>query len=125
MIYHLVPRAEWVAEPDRPYRAASLETEGFIHCSPDEATTLAVANAYYGAVSGPLLAVRIDGAAVTERLAWEPPSGSAPPGIDPDTRFPHLYGPLDRAAVTTVFEVRRDAAGRFGELIPAERLPSG
>ena len=32
-VYHLVTRSLWECEPGLPYRAASLEAEGFIHCS--------------------------------------------------------------------------------------------
>lgn len=57
-IYHLVPHGEWFNAGDHhPYRPASLAAEGFIHCSPDEATTLAVADIYFADVAEPLLAV--------------------------------------------------------------------
>jgi hypothetical protein len=35
MIYHLVALDDWLALPDRPYTAASLADDGFVHCSPD------------------------------------------------------------------------------------------
>src|SRR5262249_5183364 len=46
MIYHVVPLDDWLALPDRPYSPASLADDGFVHCSPDEATTLAVASVF-------------------------------------------------------------------------------
>ena len=33
LIYHLVPRAIWEARPEAAYTAASLASEGFIHCA--------------------------------------------------------------------------------------------
>src|SRR4051794_21851098 len=47
VIYHVVALDDWLAFPDRPYAPASLSEEGFVHCSPDEAVTLAVASAFY------------------------------------------------------------------------------
>ncbi len=46
MTYHVVPAAEWSADPGRAYAPASLAEDGFVHCSPDEATTLAVVDAF-------------------------------------------------------------------------------
>jgi uncharacterized protein (DUF952 family) len=106
MLFHLVPLSRWSAAPEAPYAPASLAAEGFVHCSPDEATALAVADAHYREVSEPLLVLRID----EERLGgvevrWEGP-------------YPHLYGPVDRAAVVGVLQVRRDADGRAVGLFP-------
>jgi uncharacterized protein (DUF952 family) len=112
MIYHVVPAAEWSAAPDQPYAPASLAEEGFVHCSPDEATTLAVVNAFYRAAPRPLLALVIDEARLTSRCVWEAASPAPPPGVPEGTLFPHVFGPLDRAAVTRVLVVGRDEEGR-------------
>lgn len=108
MIYHLVPKTEWDARPGRPYAPASLGEEGFVHCSPDEATTLAVANAFYRTAPRPLLALLVDEDRLTARCAWEAAAPAPPPGVPDSTRFPHVFGPLDRDAVTAVLEVRWD-----------------
>ncbi|MFD4257133.1 DUF952 domain-containing protein [Streptomyces sp. NPDC058534] len=112
MIYHVVPLAEWNADPGRPYVPASLAEDGFVHCSPDEATTLAVVNAFYRAAPRPLLAVLLDEDRLTARCAWEAAAPTPPPGVAEGTLFPHVFGPLDRDAVRRVSEVRWDGTGR-------------
>lgn len=109
MLLHVVPEPEWTAGPEAPYRPASLASEGFVHCSPDEDTALAIVEAHYRDVPGPLLLLLLDEALLTAEVRWE---GSG------DRRFPHVYGPLDRAAVVGVREIRRDAAGRVTGLAP-------
>ncbi len=103
MILHVVPLDEWSADPHLPYRPPSLATEGFAHCSADEASALAVADARYRQVPGPLLVLCVEESALAAEVRWEG-AGSV--------LFPHVYGPVERAAVTAVLEVRRDAEGR-------------
>ncbi|MFC8919700.1 DUF952 domain-containing protein [Streptomyces sp. NPDC057116] len=110
MLLHVVPEAEWPAGFGDPYRPASLASEGFVHCSPDEETALAVVEAYYRDVPGPLLLLALDEALLTAEVRWE---GGADGG-----RFPHVYGPVDRAAVVGVREIRRDGSGRVTGLAP-------
>ncbi|MGW2048841.1 DUF952 domain-containing protein [Streptomyces sp. NPDC001858] len=111
MIYHVVPLADWAEREDRPYAPASLAQEGFVHCSPDEATTLAVVDAFYRSAPRPLLALVLDVERLTARCEWEAADPAPPPGIAEGTLFPHVFGPLDRAAVVRVLEVRWDAEG--------------
>ncbi|MFF3690935.1 DUF952 domain-containing protein [Streptomyces sp. NPDC002187] len=108
MIFHVVPADEWTADTERPYAPASLATEGFVHCSGDEPAALAIADALFRAVPE-LLVLQIDDAALDAEVRWE---GSQ------DARFPHVYGPIERHAVTSVLAVRRDADGRARELTP-------
>ncbi|MER6324407.1 DUF952 domain-containing protein [Streptomyces coelicoflavus] len=112
MIYHVVPLAEWNADPARPYAPASLTTDGFVHCSPDEATTLAVVNAFYRDATRPLVALLLDEDRLTARCVREAPEPVPPPGVAAGTLFPHVFGPLDREAVQRVLEVRWDDGGR-------------
>jgi uncharacterized protein (DUF952 family) len=112
VIFHVVPLDEWLAAPDRPYSPASLAEEGYVHCSPDEATTLAVANAFYRDVQGPLLALRIDEHKLDVVVRWENADPAPPPGTSAGTRFPHVYGPIARDAVEGLLEIARDGEGR-------------
>ncbi|MFI8188601.1 DUF952 domain-containing protein [Streptomyces sp. NPDC085946] len=121
MIYHVVPRAVWNAEPDRPYAPASLAREGFVHCSPDEATTLAVADAFYRDAPRPLLVLVLDERRLGAECVWEAAAPAPPPGVAEDVRFPHVFGPLDRDAVVRVLEVVWDAEGRAAGLDAAGR----
>lgn len=108
VIYHVVPQADWTASPDRPYAPASLADAGFVHCSPDEATTLAVVNAFYRTAPRPLLALVVDEDRLGARIAWEPAGQGPPPGVPEGTLFPHVFGPLERDAVTRVLRVAFD-----------------
>ncbi len=115
MIYHVVTSAEWAgwdARPDAPYAPASLAEDGFVHCSPDEKTTLAVVNAYLRSAPRPLLVLLLAEERLTSRLAFESAAPTPPPGVDEDVLFPHLYGPVDREAVDRTLEVVWDEDGR-------------
>jgi uncharacterized protein (DUF952 family) len=117
MIYHAVPLAEWSASPEGPYAPASLEEEGFVHCSPDEATTLAVVDAFYREAPRPLLALLIDESRLTSRVVFEAAVPAPPPGVPRGTLFPHVFGPLDRDAVARVLEVRWAPDGSAAGLV--------
>jgi uncharacterized protein (DUF952 family) len=112
MIYHVVPKDAWDARPDAPYAPASLQDDGFVHCSPDEASTLAVVNAFYRDAPRPLLALLLDEGRLGARCVWEAADPAPPPGVADSTLFPHVFGPLDRDAVVRVLEVRWDEEGR-------------
>jgi uncharacterized protein (DUF952 family) len=102
-IYHLVLRRAWEAHPDQPYRADSLTSEGFIHCSFAQQVAGA-ANRFY-ADQQDLLVLHIDPARLTSPLREEP-SGTG-------EVFPHIHGPLNRDAVVAVQPLARDADGRW------------
>ncbi len=51
--FHLVPEAIWTAaDPAAPYEAASLATEGFIHCTDGVAALGETFDRYYAADRG-------------------------------------------------------------------------
>jgi uncharacterized protein (DUF952 family) len=112
--YHLTPAAAWAVTPDdEPFRAASLADEGFIHLTHHMADLVDVANTFYRSEAGPHVVL-------TVALRWL----TSPWRYDGDERFPHVYGPLDRAAVTEVRPIDRDADGAFLAIErPDERRP--
>lgn len=116
MIYHVVPLVDWNADPGRPYAPASLAEEGFVHCSPDEATTLAVVNAFYRAAPRPLLALLLDEDRLAARVEWEAPVPVPPPGVSEGALFPHVFGAVNREAVVRILEVRWDEEGQAAGL---------
>lgn len=116
MIYHVVTPADWSARPEEPYAPASLAEEGFVHCSPDEPTTLAVVNAFYRTASRPLLVLLLDESRLTARTEWEAAAPTPPPGVSDEVLFPHVFGPIDRAAVDGILEVVWDGDGRAAGL---------
>lgn len=113
MIYHITSRAAWSEAQKRgEYRADSLETEGFIHCS-TESQVVPVAEKYYKGQDGLCLLV-IEPALLSSDLRWEPPSGGAPPpGVPEGDLFPHIYGPINLDAVVQVFDLQANPDGKY------------
>jgi uncharacterized protein (DUF952 family) len=113
MIYHLTSRQAWhEAQPRGEYRAESLESEGFIHCS-TEMQILPVAEKYYKGQEGMLL-LAINPSLLTSALCWEPPSGGAPPpGVPEGDSFPHIYGPINLDAVVNVYDLEANPDGSY------------
>ncbi|GAB2609112.1 DUF952 domain-containing protein [Streptomyces capparidis] len=112
MLYHLLPLDDWLRDPDRPYAPASLATDGFVHCSPDEATLLAIADAFYRQTPGPLMVLLVDEDTLDPEVRWEEAVPEPPPGCAPGTLFPHVHGPINRDAVVGMMELVRDDEGR-------------
>jgi uncharacterized protein (DUF952 family) len=133
MMLHLVLKAEWEALPaGQPYVAPSLAQEGFIHCTDGEEIMLQVANRFYRGQAGEFVLLEIDEAKVTAQVKREAPIDPKPVvasspeaeanmGGDAPVRplFPHVYGPIDRAAIAAVRPVLREADGRFIGFGPA------
>lgn len=96
-IHHIAVRSEWeAAQADGEYRRStlgqSLDDVGYIHCSTTEVwpTTL---ERFYGGCTEPLVLLTIDPALVEAEILVE-------------GGFPHIYGPLPVAAVTSVEPIR-------------------
>jgi uncharacterized protein (DUF952 family) len=101
--YHLVPAEAWMAAPPgEAFRAASLDEEGFVHLTHRMADLVDVANAFYGGEQRPHFVLTIDLLRLT--VPWR---------YDGDERYPHVYGPLDRAAITEVRPIPRTPDGTF------------
>lgn len=113
MIYHLTSRQAWSKAQQRgEYRAESLESEGFIHCS-TESQILPVANTFYKAQQDILL-LEIDPSRLTSELRWEPPSGGAPPpGVPEGDVFPHIYGLINLDAIAKVYDLEANPDGSY------------
>lgn len=103
LIYHLVTPAAWAERPDDPYRAASLETEGFVHASYAHQVAASANRFYAGAAELLVLAIEPD------RLGSPLKAEQAGSG----ELFPHVYGPIDRAAVAAVLTLARDGTGKW------------
>lgn len=112
MIYHVVPLREWNALPHQPYAPASLTEDGFIHCAPDEETTVTIVNAFYRTSPKPLVALLVDEARLTAPCVWEEAAPAPPPGVPESAPFPHVFGPINRDAVERVLDVQWDEEGR-------------
>jgi uncharacterized protein (DUF952 family) len=113
MIYHITSRRAWQEAQQRgEYRAESLESEGFIHCS-TRTQVLPVAEKFYKGQSGNVLLI-IDPSLLASELRWEPPSGGAPPpGVPEGESFPHVYGPIHLDAVVKVYDLETNPDGSY------------
>ena len=113
LIYHITSRVAWNEAQQRgEYRAESLTTEGFIHCS-TRSQVLPVFEKFYKGQRG-LLLLLIDSALLSSDLKWEPPSGGTPPpGVPEGDLFPHIYGPINLDAVVRVVNLEADIDRNF------------
>jgi uncharacterized protein (DUF952 family) len=106
VLIHLCQRTAWEnSQAAGEYRAASLETEGFIHCSRPE-QILSVANTFYREQAD-LVLLWIDPGKVQPEIRWEAADNQV---------FPHVYGPLNLDAVVAASAINQDEAGVFRKL---------
>jgi uncharacterized protein (DUF952 family) len=101
---HLVPEAVWEAHnAAQPYRPAAFEADGFVHCTDGDDEMVRTANRHYRADPRPFLVLTLD----LER------TGSPWRFDEPGRPYPHVYGPIDPAAVVAVRRISRDPDGTF------------
>ena len=103
LVFKIVDRASWDTLPAAaPFAGSAVDlADGFIHLS--SAAQVAGTAARHFAGRRGLLLVAVDPAALGDALRWEPSRNGEP--------FPHVYGPLPRAAVRWVSELPLDDAG--------------
>jgi uncharacterized protein (DUF952 family) len=115
MILHITSKQDWSdAQARGEYIAPSLATEGFIHFSTDK-QAIHVANAFYRGHSDLVLLV-VDESRLKPELKWEAPAGPPADTISEADLFPHLYGPLNLDAVTSVLDFPPEADGGWRSL---------
>lgn len=102
-LLHVAERDAFAARrDDSHYAPAAFAAEGFVHlCTP--AQLAGVLERYYRDREDLLLLV-LEADALDAELRWEDTTGRG-------ERFPHLYGPIPRAAVREARAIRTDAAG--------------
>ena len=96
-IYHLALESDWqAARRTGAYTVSTLgrtlEQEGFIHAA-HESQLVGVNDRFYRDVREPLVKLTIDTDRLTSEVREESVGGET---------FPHIYGPLDTAAVIGV-----------------------
>jgi len=105
MIFHITQRIEWEeAVRAGEYRAASLNDQGFIHCSTPE-QVVRVANVLFAGQCG-LVLLCIEVGKLEAKVRYENCEGGA-------DLFPHVYGSINLKAVVDVVDFHPDADGRF------------
>jgi uncharacterized protein (DUF952 family) len=110
-IYHLTPRGFYESIPaSLAYLPQDYDKDGFIHCTRGADLLAFVANRFYREVPSGFLMLVIDVRALTAPLKYE--------ALDPAVPypFPHIYGPLNREAISEAVTMIRDADGTF--LVP-------
>lgn len=103
-IFHITKRSSWELFPDRPFVDRSLEAEGFIHCSRRDQVLIPANGLFRGQPD--LVLVVIETTKLTSPVVYEDCYQS---GME----FPHIYGPLDRAAVVAVVDFPCRSDGGF------------
>jgi uncharacterized protein (DUF952 family) len=109
IIYHVATAADWArAQRDGEYttstRGRTLGEEGFIHAS-TAGQVAPVANLFYKGEPD-LVVLVIDTERVGSEIRYEQVPGW-------DAPFPHIYGPLNAAAVVDTRPLEADPDGEF------------
>ena len=111
VLLHLCTAAEWqLAREAGEWRPASLGEVGFVHMSSPKQVHLPANRLYAGRTD--MVALWCDPTKLGAAVLWEPGVPSDPESMT----FPHLYGPLPVAAVTSVTSYLPDADGVFAEM---------
>ncbi len=110
MIYHFITETDLARDlTGDTFAPPSLTSEGFIHCSTLE-QVLAVAN-FLAPYSEEMKLLAIDDSLVTPEIKWED-------SMQDGRLFPHIYGTLNRNAITATHHLDWD--GEEGYALPQE-----
>jgi len=104
LLLHITPRDAWEAQGTTGYRATSLSSEGFIHCSTPE-QVLGPAHALFRGQAN-LVLLCIDGHRLSSDVVYED-------CYEAGQLFPHIYGPINRDAVIAVVPFPQGPDGQF------------
>lgn len=105
--FHLIPVEIWsAADQDAPLARDSLAEEHFIHCTDGRDALIATANRHCRDDPRPFLVLTVDLDALTSPWRYD----------DPGKPYPHVYGPIDRAAIVGVAAALREDDGSFSDL---------
>ncbi len=104
MLFHLATRADWDARGATAYVPAGLSREGFVHCSSVDQVVRTANRLFTGRRD--LLLLVIEPSALGSTVVWEDL-------YDAGEDFPHVYGSIDLAAITSVEQFLPDEAGTF------------
>ena len=102
-MYHLAWESDWQQSArEGKYYPASLETEGFVHATREPEKVVEVANLFFSEErTEELLLITLDESRVGAPVKDEDP------GVG--HRFPHIYGPINLAAVLDIRPMHRVA----------------
>ncbi|MBJ95846.1 MAG: hypothetical protein CMP23_15395 [Rickettsiales bacterium] len=113
-VFHIAAAADWQrAQGAGIYRCASLEDEGFVHCSRLDQLLIPANERFVGRRD--LLLLALDPQRLSAPLRWEDCYATG-------QRFPHIYGAIKLAEVCWVRAFLPGADGRFA--LPVELYTS-
>ncbi len=94
IIYHVTTAADWKeAQQKGFYEHPSLNAEGFIHCSQDHQVAGVLERYFAGQTNLVKLVIDTDKLTTKFVFDWSPST---------EDTFPHVYGPINVDAVTSV-----------------------
>ena len=104
VILHITRREDWErAKRIGQYKADTLDTQGFIHCSLPR-QILGVANSIYKGKRG-LVLLCIDAQRLSAEVRYEE--------AESGDNYPHIYGPLNADSVIEAIDFEPDEEGLF------------
>ena len=104
ILFHITKLEDWErGKVDGEYRADTLESLGFIHCSLSS-QLIEIANNFYQGQRD-LVLLCIDPFRVRAEIKYEASKGAE--------SYPHIYGPLNTDAVMKVLSFEPDQDGKF------------
>jgi uncharacterized protein (DUF952 family) len=111
VILHICPRGDWDARSGGVLAPASLDTEGFAHCSDPGTVALPAGRLFAGRTD--LLLLEIDPARLDVPVRWEPGTADGRHEGAGGPWFPHVYGPIPDDAVVAVHAFPPESDGSF------------
>jgi uncharacterized protein (DUF952 family) len=107
MAWHLVAELWFRNQPASvDYVPEAFAADGFVHLTHGASEVIAAGNRYYRSDPRHYLALRIDLRRIASEIRYD----------DPQRQFPHVYGPIERAAIVDIHPVLRDELGGFVEI---------
>lgn len=104
-ILHCIPKREWDSMKEQEqFGQPMLDASGFIHCSSVEYFWRVAPNFAHDSEERLLLCIDTD--RLDAPVRWEDLEGCG-------REYPHIYGLVNREAVTAVLPYRRDAEGNW------------
>lgn len=114
MIFHIAKINDWEAARSKgEYTVASLDADGFIHCSTLR-QVIKIANLFFKGQTG-LVLLCLDEKKLVSNCLFEKPIGNTGDQYDPgiDELFPHIYGPINTSAVIGIYAFSPNLNGFF------------
>lgn len=102
-IYHLISPSfglEFLKQSE--YQAASLKSEGFIHCCNED--QINYVRTTYFAQENKIIVLKIDSSKLTSTLKVEPVQVG-----DKEMHFPHIYGSINTDAIVEHYEIENNS----------------